>query len=112
MFTLIALGIGVAWIYSVLATFLPQIFPLLMRDENDKVAVYFEAAAVITSLVLLGQVLELRARSQTSDLLMRAERVGSDTLLSQIVRMVSEAQRSRAPIHKLAEWLPVILSPP
>jgi Cu+-exporting ATPase len=190
MFTLIALGIGVAWSYSVLATFLPQIFPLLMRDENDAVAVYFEAAAIITSLVLLGQVLELRARSRTSDaikmllglapktarihhadgsetdipleqvksgdilrvrpgekipvdgvvlegassvdesmvtgepipvekladmpligatingtgsLLMRAERVGSDTLLSQIVHMVSEAQRSRAPIQKLTD---------
>ncbi|MDD2658969.1 MAG: copper-translocating P-type ATPase [Methylococcales bacterium] len=190
MFTLIALGIGVAWIYSVLAVFLPQIFPLLMRDENGAVPVYFEAAAVITSLVLLGQVLELRARSRTGDaiklllglapktarihhadgsetdiplehvktgdilrvrpgekvpvdgmviegassvdesmvtgepvpvekvagmtligatingtgsLLMRAERIGSDTLLSQIVRMVSEAQRSRAPIQKLAD---------
>jgi Cu+-exporting ATPase len=190
MFTLIALGIGVAWIYSMLAAFLPQIFPLLMRDENGAVAVYFEAAAVITSLVLLGQVLELRARSRTNDaikmllglapktarihhadgsetdipldhvktddilrvrpgekipvdgvvlegtssvdesmvtgepipvekapdmpligatinstgsLLMRAERVGSDTLLSQIVHMVSEAQRSRAPIQKLVD---------
>lgn len=192
MFTLIALGIGVAWIYSVLATFLPQIFPLLMRDENNAVAVYYEAAAVITSLVLLGQVLELRARSRTGaaikmllglapktarihnadgsetdiplgqvnpgnilrvrpgekvpvdgaviegsssvdesmvtgepvpvekiagmpligatingtgSLLMRAERVGSNTLLSQIVHMVSEAQRSRAPIQKLADMV-------
>ena len=190
MFTLIGLGIGVAWVYSVLAAFLPEIFPPLMRDENGLVPVYFEAAAVITSLVLLGQVLELRARSRTGDaiklllglapktarihhadgsdadipleqvkpgdilrvrpgekvpvdgiviegassvdesmvtgepvpvekvagmtligatingtgsLLMRAERVGSKTLLSQIVRMVSAAQRSRAPIQKLAD---------
>lgn len=190
MFTLIALGIGVAWIYSIFATFLPQIFPLSMRDENGAVAVYFEAAAVITSLVLLGQVLELRARSRTNEaikmllglapktarihhadgsetdipleqvkigdilrvrpgekipvdgvvlegissvdesmvtgepipvekapdmpligatinstgsLLMRAERVGSDTLLSQIIHMVGEAQRSRAPIQKLVD---------
>lgn len=190
MFTLIALGIGVAWVYSVVATFLPVIFPPLMRDESGAVAVYFEAAAVITSLVLLGQVLELRARNRTSgaikmllglnpktarilmedgsevdipleqvkpgdvlrirpgervpvdgvvlngvssvdesmvtgepvpvekyaemhligatvngngSLLMRAERVGSDTLLSQIIHMVGEAQRSRAPIQKLAD---------
>lgn len=201
MFTLIGLGVGVAWIYSVLATFLPQIFPLLMRDENGAVAVYFEAAAVITTLVLLGQVLELRARSRTGEaiksllglapktarlhnadgsetdipleqvnpgdilrvrpgekipvdgvviegsssidesmvtgepipvekfvdapligatingtgsLLMRAERVGSDTLLSQIVHMVSEAQRSRAPIQKLTDvvsgyFVPVVV---
>lgn len=58
MFTLIALGIGVAWIYSVLASFLPQIFPSSLRDQQGRVAVYFEAAAVITTLVLLGQVLE------------------------------------------------------
>jgi P-type Cu+ transporter len=201
MFTLIALGIGVAWIYSVVATFWPGVFPELMRDEAGRVAVYFEAAAVITALVLLGQVLELRARSQTSaaiklllglapksarlvndngeekdipleqvqpgnilrvrpgekipvdgtvlegnssvdesmvtgepipvekttgealigatvngtgSLLMRAERVGSDTLLAQIVHMVSEAQRSRAPIQKLVDvvaayFVPVVI---
>ncbi len=190
MFTLISLGVGVAWTYSVVATFLPDIFPETMRDESGAVAVYFEAAAVITALVLLGQVLELRARSQTSaaiklllglapksarlvndngeeidvpleqvkpgdilrvrpgekipvdgtvlegnssvdesmvtgepipvekiagdiligatvngtgSLLMRAEKVGSETLLSQIVHMVSEAQRSRAPIQKLVD---------
>lgn len=67
MFTLVSIGIGVAWGYSVIATFLPQLFPPLMQDEGGAVAVYFEAAAVITTLVLLGQVLELRARSKTSD---------------------------------------------
>jgi P-type Cu+ transporter len=190
MFTLIALGTGAAWLYSVIATFFPDIFPASFRGHGGEVAVYFEAAAVITTLVLLGQVLELRARSQTSSaiklllglapkiarivrengseedipldrvqpgdllrvrpgekvpvdgvlaegrsavdesmvtgepipvekttgdkvtggtvngtggFLMRAERVGSDTLLAQIVRMVSEAQRSRAPIQRLAD---------
>ena len=66
MFTLIALGIGVAWGYSVTATVAPEIFPPTLRNSNGVVAVYFEAAAVITALVLLGQVLELRARSRTS----------------------------------------------
>lgn len=190
MFTLIALGVGVAWTYSVVAMLLPGIFPPVMRSMMGTVPVYFEAAAVIMALVLLGQVMELRARSQTSaaiklllglapktarivradgkeediplekvqpgdvlrvrpgekvpvdgtvlegtsaldesmvtgesipvektkdarligatvngtgSLLMRAERVGSDTLLAQIVHMVSEAQRSRAPIQRLAD---------
>ena len=190
MFTLIALGVGVAWTYSLIALLFPDLFPAIMRTHEGLVAVYFEAAAVITALVLLGQVLELRARSRTSaaikmllglapktarrvnedgsesdiplsevqagfrlrvrpgekipvdgtvveggssvdesmvtgepipveksqhdkvigatinktgSLIMRAERVGADTLLSQIVQMVSDAQRSRAPIQKLAD---------
>ena len=190
MFTLIAIGTGTAYVYSVVATLLPEIFPPSFQGHRGEVAVYFEAAAIITALVLLGQVLELRARSQTSSAIkallglapktarvvredgteediplgavkvgdrlrvrpgekvpvdgvalegsssvdesmltgepipvekssgsrvtggtvngtgsfvMRAERVGSDTLLAQIVRMVSEAQRSRAPIQRLAD---------
>jgi Cu+-exporting ATPase len=190
MFTLIALGVSVAWSYSVVALIPPGSFPPIMRIEGGLVAVYFEAAAVITTLVLLGQVLELRARSRTNAaiqmllalapntarivrpdgkeedipldqvqpgdtlrvrpgekvpvdgtvldgssnvdesmvtgesmpvakaadakligatvngtgaLLMRAEKVGADTLLAQIVTMVANAQRTRAPIQKLAD---------
>jgi Cu+-exporting ATPase len=190
MFTLIGLGVAVAYGYSVIAAVFPGIFPASFRDEAGGVAVYFEAAAVITTLVLLGQVLELRARSQTGaaikallglapknarllrddgseadvpleqvkagsrlrvrpgekipvdgvviegassvdestitgepipvekkkgdhvtgatvngtgSLIIQAERVGADTLLAQIVRRVSEAQRSRAPIQKVAD---------
>jgi P-type Cu+ transporter len=190
MFTLIGLGTGTAYVYSVIAILFPGIFPESFRGMNGEVPVYFEAAASITTLVLLGQVLELRARSRTSaairallklspktarlvrgdgteiDVLlehiepgdqlrvrpgekvpvdgvvtggassvdeslmtgepipvekvegsrvtggtvngngtfvMRAERVGDETLLAQIVRMVSEAQRSRAPVQKLAD---------
>ena len=189
MFTLIAMGTGVAYLYSLVATLFPQIFPPSFREMGGKPAVYFEAAAAITTLVLLGQVLELRARSRTGaairalldlspkmarvlrdgreedipleqvmpgdrlrvrpgekipvdgavlegssgvdesmitgesipvskgpgsaligatvngtgSLVMRAERVGSETLLAQIVRMVSQAQRSRAPIQRLAD---------
>ncbi|MBE9568718.1 MAG: heavy metal translocating P-type ATPase [Proteobacteria bacterium] len=190
MFTLIGLGVSVAWTYSVVALLVPGLFPPTMRMPGGLVDVYFEAAAVITALVLLGQVLELRARSQTNaaikmllgltpntarivrdggseqdiplqqvvvgdvlrvrpgekipvdgivtdgrssvdesmvtgepipveketgervigatvngtgSLLIRADKVGADTLLSQIVHMVSEAQRSRAPIQKLAD---------
>jgi len=190
MFTLIALGTGVAWVYSVVGTLTPGLFPASFRTHGGEVGLYFEAAAVITVLVLLGQVLELRARSQTSSAIgallrlapptarrlrhdgteedvpleqvqvgdrlrvrpgekvpvdgvvlegrsavdesmvtgesipvektagsrviggtvngtggfvMRAERVGSETLLAQIVHMVGEAQRSRAPIQRLAD---------
>jgi len=190
MFTLIALGTGTAYVYSVFATVVPQIFPASLRGAGGQIDVYFEPAAVIVALVLLGQVLELRARSQTSGAIrallglapktakrldnqggeadvpldqvqvgdrlrvrpgekvpvdgsvleghssvdesmisgepiplekdkdakvtagtvngtggfvMRAERIGADTLLAQIVKMVSEAQRSRAPIQRLAD---------
>jgi Cu+-exporting ATPase len=202
MFTLIGLGTGTAFTYSVIATLFPRIFPDAFRSESGDVSPYFEAAAAITTLVLLGQVLELRARGQTSSALrallrlaprmarrlqdggtevdlplehvqlgdrlrvrpgekvpvdgvvlegesavdesmvtgeptpvrkaagdrvigatvngtgsfvMRAERVGSDTLLAQIVRMVGEAQRSRAPIQRLADvvsgwFVPIVVA--
>jgi len=190
MFTLIAMGTGVAWIYSAIATLMPGLFPPAFRSPEGIVAVYFEAAAVITVLVLLGQVLELRAREQTSGaikallnlapktarridasgtevdvpvdvvvigdrlrvrpgetvpvdgivvegrsaidesmvtgesmpvtrsvddrviggtlnqsgaLIIRAEKVGRDTMLSRIVQMVADAQRSRAPIQRMAD---------
>jgi Cu+-exporting ATPase len=190
MFTLISIGSGAAYLYSVAAVVAPGLFPATFRDASGNLGLYFEAAAVITVLVLLGQVLELRARSQTSGaiqallglapktarriaasgsevdvpvneiavgdllrirpgekvpvdgvvtegcssvdesmvtgepipvektggdkvvggtingtggLVMKAERVGSETLLAQIVKMVSEAQRSRAPIQRLAD---------
>jgi Cu+-exporting ATPase len=201
MFTLIALGTGAAWLYSIVGTVAPQLFPATLRLADGAVAIYFEAAAVITVLVLLGQVLELRAREKTSgaikallglapktavkvdakgndetvqvdaivvgDLLrvrpgekvpvdgeltegkanvdesmvtgepipvakavgskvtagtmnqtggfvMRAEKVGADTLLSQIVHMVAAAQRSRAPIQRMADqvaawFVPVVI---
>jgi Cu+-exporting ATPase len=190
MFTLIAIGTGVAWLYSLVGTILPQAFPSNFRGHDGAVAVYFESAAVITVLVLLGQVLELRAREATSgaikallrlapktarrvssdgseheveidtlkagdrlrvrpgekvpvdgtilegrsaldeslvigeslavakeqgarviagtlnqsgSFVMRADKVGRDTLLAQIVQMVADAQRSRAPIQRLAD---------
>ena len=190
MFTLIALGTGSAYLYSVVATFVPRLFPPSFRGEGGEIALYYEPAVVIIALVLLGQVMELRARSQTGSAIrallglapktarridaqggeadvsldqvragdrlrirpgekipvdgvvleghtsvdesmvsgepipvekdvnakvtggtvnatggfvMRAERVGADTLLAQIVKMVTEAQRSRAPIQRLAD---------
>jgi Cu+-exporting ATPase len=201
MFTLIAMGVGVAYLYSIVATIAPDVFPASFRDSHGAVGLYFEAAAVITALVLLGQVLELRAHSQTSgairallglapktarlvhdngreediplehvqvgqrlrvrpgekvpvdggildgtsavdesmmtgesmpvskrvgdrviagtvngtgSFLMQAEKIGRDTLLAQIVQMVSEAQRTRAPIQRLADsvsgwFVPIVI---
>jgi Cu+-exporting ATPase len=198
MFTLIGLGVGVAYVFSLVATFFPPAFPLEFRDDMGQVPVYFEAAAMIVTLVLLGQVLELKARSRTGaaikallglapktarlirpdgnetdvpldqvhagdrlrvrpgekipvdgvvvegasavdesmltgepmpvekepgmkvtgatvnstgSLIIKAERVGAETLLAQIVRMVSEAQRSRAPIQKLADQVAAYFVP-
>lgn len=202
MFTLIALGTGAAWLYSMVGTLAPGLFPVELRGHDGAVAIYFEAAAVITVLVLLGQVLELRARektsgaikalldlapktavrvradgsdetvqidaiqvgellrvrpgekvpvdgelaegkgtvdesmvtgepmpvvkvpgakvtagtmNQTGGFVMRAEKVGADTLLSQIVHMVAAAQRSRAPIQRMADqvagwFVPVVIA--
>jgi Cu+-exporting ATPase len=202
MFTLIAMGTGVAWIYSVAATLIPGAFPAAFRTSGGAVPVYFEAAAVITVLVLLGQVLELRARAQTGGairallnlapkharrieadgsekdvpleavapgdrlrvrpgeavpvdgevlegqsavdesmvtgesmpvskgpgakviggatnqsggFLMRAEKVGRETMLAKVVQMVAEAQRSRAPVQRLADrvagwFVPVVIA--
>ena len=202
MFTLIALGVGAAYLYSLVATFAPQLFPPSLHQAQGTVPVYYEAAAVITVLVLLGQVLELRARQKTSGsirallnlapktahritaegrdeevpldevhlrdrlrvrpgdsvpvdgevlegksaidesmitgesmpvekgpgakviggtlngtgaLVIRAEKVGSETMLARIVHMVAEAQRSRAPIQRLADivsawFVPVVIS--
>jgi Cu+-exporting ATPase len=202
MFTLIGLGVSVAYIYSLVALLFPEMFPATMRGPNGFVAVYFEAAAMIVTLILLGQVMELRARSQTGaaikallglapktarkinedgsesdipleqvrvgdvlrirpgekvpvdgvvvegtssvdesmisgepipvkkqaddkvigatvnttgSLTMRAEKVGSDMLLAQIVQMVAKAQRSRAPIQKMADivagyFVPVVIT--
>ena len=198
MFTLIGLGVGVAYLYSLVATALPGLFPPSFRGEMGEIGLYFEAAAVIVVLVLLGQVLELKARSRTGaairallglapktarrlredgteedvlladvqvgdrlrarpgekvpvdgvvvegrssvdesmvtgesipvekgpgdrvigatvngtgTLILRAERVGAETLLAQIVRMVAEAQRSRAPIQKLADKVSAVFVP-
>ncbi len=198
MFTLIAMGTGVAWVYSVVGTLLPGLFPAAMRGQDGSVAVYFEAAAVITVLVLVGQVLELKAREQTSGAIralldlspkmarrikpdgadedvsldqvvvgdrlrvrpgervpvdgaivegrsaideamvtgesmpvtksvgetviggtmnqsgafvMRADKVGRDTVLAQIVQMVAQAQRSRAPIQRLADQVSGVFVP-
>lgn len=201
MFTLIAIGVGIAWSYSVVATLLPQRFPPAFRDMHGAVAVYFEAAAVIVVLVLLGQVLELRARASTSGairallgltpktalrvtlhgdeelaidaiavgdllrlrpgekipvdgvvregrshvdesmvtgesmpvaktvgdrliggtvnqsggLVLRADKIGRDTMLAAIVDLVAKAQRSRAPIQRLADqvagwFVPMVLA--
>ena len=101
MFTLIAMGTGAAWIYSVVATLAPDIFPDAFRQHDGSVAVYFEAAAVITVLVLLGQVLELRARESTSGAIralldLAADgREGRDDLLARVVEPDVAARQGR-----------------
>jgi Cu+-exporting ATPase len=124
MFTLIALGTGVAYVYSVVASVAPDLFPPAFRDATGRVAVYFEASAAIVTLVREGRSsvdesmisgepipVEKSAGDRivgatvngTGTLVIEAERVGADTMLAQIVQMVSQAQRSRAPIQKLAD---------
>src|SRR4030067_1069773 len=119
MFTLIGLGVGVAYLYSLVAALFPGIFPASFLGESGEVAVYFEAAAVIVTLGLLGEgpgwggepiPVEKRPGDRvtgatvngTGGLVMRAERVGSETLLARIVQMGPGGQRSRAPLQKLA----------
>jgi len=97
MFTLIALGTGVAWVYSVVATVAPGIFPDELRSEHGAVAVYFEAAAIITVLVLLGQVLELRARSRTSG----AIKALLDLAPKTAVRIAADGSESEVPLEAI-----------
>ena len=95
MFTLIALGTGTAYFYSAVATAVPEIFPHSFRDHGGRIAVYFEAAAVITVLVLLGQVLELRARSQTPELL-SVSSLGLAPKTARVIRRRRQGRRSTA----------------
>src|SRR6266566_910792 len=98
MFTLIAMGTGVAWVYSVIATLAPNIFPAAFRGPEGAVAVYFEAAAVITVLVLLGQVLELRARQQTSG----AIRALLDLAPKTARRLAYDGSEAEVPLDRVA----------
>ena len=106
MFTLIAMGTGVAWGYSIVATFAPQLFPQAFRDADSAVAVNYEAAAVITVLVLLGQVMELRAREQTSGAIRAllnlapktARRIGADGVEEDVPVEACQTARNRDPL--------------
>src|SRR5262245_23208533 len=98
MFTLIGMGVGVAWIYSVVATVAPNIFPAAFRGPEGAVAVYFEAAAVITVLVLLGQVLELRARERTSG----AIRALLDLAPKKARRVAAEGTEAEVPLDQVS----------
>ena len=120
MFTLIAMGIGIAWAYSIVATVAPQIFPPAFRIADGAVAVYFEAAAVITVLVLLGQVLELRARENTGGAIrallnlapkiahrVRADGADEDTPLEQVMKgrsLARAAGRKRSRRRRRGRW--------
>ena len=107
MFTLIALGTGAAWMYSVIATLAPEAFPVEFRDHHGAVAVYFEAAAVITVLVLLGQVLELRARESTGG----AIRALLDLSPKSARRVAPDGTDEEIPLEQVARWRPLAGAP-
>ena len=107
MFTLIAIGVGTAYVYSVVATLFPHLFPQSFRGHNGEVGVYFDAAAVITTLVLLGQVLELRARSKTSRAIKAL--LGLAPKTARLIR--DDGTEVDVPLEQSQTWRPAAGSP-